>query len=364
MTVRVRLGKRSYDIIIQSGGLETVGHYLNGLAVAGKVGIVSNPDIFKLYGKRVVQSIKDAGYSCTSIIIPEGEKHKTLRTANQIVDSLVADCFERQSLLLALGGGVVGDITGFAASMYLRGIPYIQVPTTLVSQVDSSVGGKTGVNHSLGKNLIGAFYQPSLVMIDTDTLQTLPKREWVAGLAEVIKYGMISDGKFFRFLEDRMDAILKLEDDVVPYLVKRCCEIKASVVAKDEREGGLRRILNYGHTIGHALESWGRYRKYIHGEAVGMGMIGEAGVARHLGYCQEGVVRRQRELIQHAGLPYTIPSLSFSELWARMLHDKKVSQGTVHCVIPTRIGKVNVVGLEKKSVQQWFVGVNKSKVVH
>jgi len=364
MTVRVRLGKRSYDIVIQPEGLATVGHYLKGLSIAGKVGIVSNPNVFKLYGKRVVQSIKDAGYPCTSIIIPEGEKYKTLRSANQIVDQLVVDRFERKSLLLALGGGVIGDITGFAASMYLRGIPYIQVPTTLVSQVDSSVGGKTGVNHTLGKNLIGAFYQPSMVIIDTDTLQTLPNREWVAGLAEVIKYGMISDGKFFRFLEDRMDGILKLEDEVVQYLITRCCEIKATVVAKDERESGLRRILNYGHTIGHALESWGRYRKYIHGEAVGMGMIGEVGVARHLGLCQEEVVRRQRELIKRAGLPYSLPSLSFSELWASMLHDKKVSQGTVYCVLPKRIGKVAVVALEKNSVKEWFSGLNKSKVTH
>jgi len=249
---------------------------------------------------------------------------------------------------------VIGDITGFVASVYLRGIPFVQVATTLVAQVDSSVGGKTGVNHPLGKNMIGAFYQPSLVLLDTQTLGTLPKREWLAGLAEVIKYGMIADRKFFTFLENQMDDILVMEPSALHHVVKRCCEIKAAVVAKDERESGLRRILNYGHTIGHALESLGKYKKYIHGEAVGIGMVYEADLAYALGLCSGRVVTRQRDLVQRTGLPTELPTVTFRDLWAAMLHDKKVAHGQVFCVFPKSIGKVTVDPVDQKSVKSWF----------
>lgn len=352
--VRVGLGKRSYDIAIHPGGLTQLGEYLKDLGFSGNVGIITNPVLQGLYGRTVEQSLKRAGFQSHMISIPDGERAKTLRWVAHILDHLMEQRFERQSVLVALGGGVIGDLTGFVASVYLRGIPFVQVATTLVAQVDSSVGGKTGVNHPLGKNMIGAFYQPSLVLLDTQTLGTLPKREWIAGLAEVIKYGMIADRKFFTFLEDRMDDIVAMEQSALHHVVKRCCEVKASVVAKDERESGLRRILNYGHTIGHALESLGKYKKYIHGEAVGIGMVCEADLAQTLGLCSEQVVTRQRDLVKRAGLPTELPTVTFRDLWAAMLHDKKVAQGRVYCVLPKAIGKVTVDPLDQKAVKSWF----------
>lgn len=359
--VRVGLGKRSYDIVIHPEGLKQLGWYLQKLGYSGKVGVITNPVLQGLYGQAVEKSLKRAGYQCHMISVPDGERAKTLRWVSHILDQLMAHRFERQSVLVALGGGVIGDITGFVASVYLRGIPFVQVATTLVAQVDSSVGGKTGVNHPLGKNMIGAFYQPSLVLLDTHTLKTLPEREWIAGLAEVVKYGMIADRKFFAFLESHMDDIVKLEEKALHYVVKRCCEIKAWVVAKDERESGLRRILNYGHTIGHALESLGKYKKYIHGEAVGIGMVYEADLARSLGLCTDQVVSRQRALVRRTGLPTRLPKLRFRDLWGAMLHDKKVARGRVHCVLPKAIGKVTVDPLDQKAVRSWFAQLEKSR---
>ena len=357
-TVTVGLGKRSYDIVIGPGSLHRMGQYLQALGLSGKVGVVTNPALARLYGASLKKAIVKAGFTCHVISIPDGERTKTLRWVSSIVDELVKHRFERRSALVALGGGVIGDITGFAASMYLRGIPFIQAPTTLVAQVDSSVGGKTGVNHPSGKNLIGAFYQPALVVSDTNTLQTLPRREWLAGLAEVIKYGVIADKFFFAFLEDRMEHILDMKEKDVQKVVTRCCEIKARVVAKDERESGLRRILNYGHTIGHALESLGRYRQYIHGEAVGIGMVYEALLANHLELCSKVVVDRQRALIQGTGLPVRMPAHSFSRFWGAMRHDKKVAHGTIHCVLPRSIGKVQVMPLDPRTVRRWYAQFN------
>lgn len=353
-TVKVGLGKRSYDIVIGPGCLHRMGQYLQALGLSGTVGVVTNPTLSRLYGASLKKAIVNAGFTCHVISLPEGERTKTLRWVSYVLDELVEHRFERRSALVALGGGVIGDIAGFAASMYLRGIPFVQASTTLVAQVDSSVGGKTGVNHPLGKNLIGAFYQPALVVSDTNTLQTLPKREWLAGLAEVIKYGVIADKNFFAFLEDRMERVLDVKEEDVQKVVKRCCEIKARVVAKDERESGLRRILNYGHTIGHALESLSGYRKYIHGEAVGIGMVHEALLANYLDLCSKDVVDRQRALIQRTGLPVRMPSHSFSKFWEAMRHDKKVAHGTVHCVLPRSIGKVQVMPLEPRAVRRWY----------
>jgi len=352
--VPVSLGDRSYNIIIQEDLLQEAGSCLQQAGLSGRVGVVTNPKIGKLYGKQLTQSLKKAGFPSTVIVIPEGERAKSLKWTSKILDELVTGRFERKDVLLALGGGVIGDITGFAASIYLRGMPFVQMATTLIAQVDSSVGGKTGVNHHLGKNLIGSFYQPRLVMMDTATLRTLPKREWVSGLAEVIKYGMIADRSFFEYLEGQMSAILRMETEPVQFLVRRCCEIKASVVAEDEREGGLRRILNYGHTIGHALESLGKYKKLIHGEAVGIGMVHEAALSHNLEYCSEEVVHRQRALVRQAGLPDQLPSLKLSDLWGAMQHDKKVVRGQVHCVFPREIGLVEVLPLARPSVTAWY----------
>jgi 3-dehydroquinate synthase len=286
--------------------------------------------------------------------LPPGERTKTLGTIAKILDALAKHKFERQSLLLALGGGVIGDLTGFAAAIYQRGIQFVQVPTTLVAQVDSSVGGKTGVDHRLGKNLIGAFYQPRAVLIDPLTLRTLPRREWIAGLAEVIKYGIIADEEFFAFLEQEIPALLNLEEEPVIHVIKRSCEIKAQVVAADERESDRRRILNYGHTIGHALESLAGYRGLIHGEAVGIGLVQEADLACHMGLCGREVVERIRSLVQRAGLSDQVSPISFTSLWSAMQHDKKVVGGRVMGVWPVRIGEVVIQPIEQQVCAEWF----------
>jgi len=359
--VPVALAERSYDIRIKPGVLGEIGQRLSSLGVKGKVGVVTNSIVGRLYAPGVLRSLRAAGWDASTIVLPDGERAKSMRSVSAILDSLVTARFERGSVLVALGGGVIGDLTGFAASIYMRGIPFVQVPTTLVAQVDSSVGGKTGVNHPLGKNLIGTFFQPCLVLVDPDTLRTLPPREWVAGLAEVIKYGVIADETFFAYLEQHMDRLLKLDAEPVGHVIARSCEIKASVVERDERESDLRRILNYGHTIGHALESLGGYRKLIHGEAVAIGMVQEADLARHLGLCAPDVVERQRTLVRRAGLPDALPETTFGRLWAAMQHDKKVVQGRVYCVLPERIGRVVIQPLEREDCRQWFEQQDKQK---
>jgi 3-dehydroquinate synthase len=306
------------------------------------------------YLQATLHSLCKAGYDPTPIILPPGERTKTLGTVSKILDTLARHKFERQSLLLALGGGVIGDVTGFAAAIYQRGIPFVQVPTTLVAQVDSSVGGKTGVDHRLGKNLIGAFYQPRVVLIDPLTLRTLPRREWIAGLAEVIKYGVIADKDFFAFLEEEIPALLKLEEEPTIYAIKRSCEIKAQVVAADELESDRRRILNYGHTIGHALESLAGYRGLIHGEAVGIGLVQEADLACHMGLCEREVVERIGRLVQRAQLPEQVKKVSFRSLWGAMRHDKKVIGGRVIGVWPVRIGEVVIRPIEQQVCSEWF----------
>ena len=352
--VPVALGDRSYEIVIQPGILSQIGHVLQDAGCSGRVGIVTNTIVDKLYGHMIHRALSQAGFSPFFIIVPDGEKAKTMKWAAKILDALVTQRVERQDVLLALGGGVTGDVAGFAASTYLRGIPLVQVPTTLVAQVDSSVGGKTGVNHPQGKNLIGAFYQPRMVVIDPCVLKTLPPRQWIAGLAEVIKYGMIADKPFFEYLEHHVEGLRNQSDDVMPHVLRRCCEIKADVVAGDEHESGRRRILNYGHTVGHALEAWGHYKKWIHGEAVGLGMVQEASMAQYLGLCSKDVVERQDNLIKSVGLPSSMPRMKFLDLWQAMQHDKKVIKGDIHCVLPKRIGDVRVVPLVRESIRRWF----------
>ena len=352
--VPVTLGERSYDIILRPGLLATVGDRLSAFTTSPKVGVVTDRHVASYYLHGTLRSLCKAGYDPTPIILPPGERTKTLGSIAKILDVLARHKFERQSLLLALGGGVIGDVTGFAAAIYQRGIPFVQVPTTLVAQVDSSVGGKTGVDHRLGKNLIGAFYQPRAVLIDPLTLRTLPRREWIAGLAEVIKYGVIADEGFFAFLEREMPALLKLAEVPVIHAIKRSCEIKAQVVAADERESDRRRILNYGHTIGHALESLSGYRGLIHGEAVGVGLVQEADLACHMGLCGSDVVERIRSLVQRAGLSEQVSQASFRSLWGAMQHDKKVIGGQVIGVWPVRIGEVVIQPIEQQVCAAWF----------
>jgi 3-dehydroquinate synthase len=338
--IRVDLADRGYDIQIGSGILSEIGLQVKKLGITDKVALVTNPRVGKLYGRTVMQSLKRAGFTVRTIRVPEGERYKSLRWAAHIYDTLVRHRFERGSCLIALGGGVIGDLTGFAAATYLRGIPYIQVPTTLAAQVDASIGGKTAVNHPMGKNLIGAFYQPRLVWIDTQVLKTLSKREYISGLAEVIKYGVIADAAFFKLLEERMPEILSLDDAVLRQVIKRSCEIKAGVVQEDERERDKRRILNYGHTLGHAIEATTHYRQYLHGEGVAMGMVFAARLARELGLSDNETMVRQVNLIKRAGLPVSLPRMRLSAIFKTMALDKKVKERQVYFVLPEAIGQV------------------------
>jgi 3-dehydroquinate synthase len=353
-TVTVSLADRSYEIAIRAGLLGQLGREMKRYGLRGKVGIVTDRHVARHYLKKVIEIAKRSRLEPVPIILAPGEQSKTLHTVEHILDVLARHRFERSSHLVALGGGVVGDLAGFAASIYQRGIPYIQVPTTLVAQVDSSVGGKTGVDHRLGKNLIGSFYQPRAVWIDPLTLRTLPRREWVAGLAEVIKYGIIADESFFTYLQRKMPALHKQIPEVVASIVKRSCEIKAEVVAADERESDRRRILNYGHTIGHALESLGGYKSLVHGEAVGIGLVQEADLACFQGLCAPEVVEAIRHMVKEAGLSDRMPYATSTKIWKAMLHDKKVSAGQVIGVWPTRIGEVHMAPLGREVFDRWY----------
>ena len=356
--VPVSLNERSYKILIQTGLLAKLGARLDELGVRGKAGIVTDRHVARHYLNDLVLILKRGGIEAVPIVLAPGEQTKTLDTVGHILDVLARFRFERSSYLFALGGGVIGDLAGFAAAIYQRGIPFIQIPTTLIAQADSSVGGKTGVDHRLGKNLIGAFYQPKEVWIDPLTLRTLPRREWIAGLAEVIKYGIIADEEFFSYLERTMPRLRERESAIVVAAVKRSCEIKAQVVASDERESDRRRILNYGHTIGHALETLGGYKSLVHGEAVGIGLVQEADLACYLGLCDRSVVERIRMVVQAAGLSDRAPSWQSAKIWKAMLHDKKVSHGQVVGVWPEQIGRVRMMPIDERSFRRWHKAVH------
>ena len=345
-TIKVALGKRSYNIVIGSGTLPELGGALSGLMKTNsKTALVSNPTVYAIYGKTVEKALRGAGYKVVTILIPDGERYKTLRSAELIWGELLKARLERSSVIVALGGGVVGDIAGFAASAYMRGIRFVQVPTTLLAQVDSSVGGKTGVNHPLGKNMIGAFWQPSLVWIDTKTLKTLPPREFPAGMAEVIKYGVIKDRKFFSYLENNADAVKAQSPGALMHIVASSCRIKAQVVSRDEREAGLRAILNYGHTVGHAIETLTNYKKYLHGEALAIGMCKEAEIANRRGLISASDVDRVIDICTSYGLPAGLPGkepFSRANMLKAMSVDKKVLEGEIRMALPERIGKVRI----------------------
>jgi 3-dehydroquinate synthase len=357
--VPVSLNERSYKILIQAGLLRRLGTRLDELGVRGKAGIVTDRNVAQHFLPELVHTLKRSGIDAVPIVLAPGEQSKRLATVEHILDVLARHRFERSSYLFALGGGVVGDLAGFAAAIYQRGIPFIQIPTTLIAQADSSVGGKTGVDHRLGKNLIGAFYQPKEVWIDPLTLRTLPMREWIAGLAEVIKYGIIADEKFFSYLERTMPSLRKRESATVAAAVKRSCELKARIVAADERESDRRRILNYGHTIGHALETLGGYQSLVHGEAVGIGLVQEADLACYLGLCDRSVVERIRKVVQAAGLSDRLPPWQSAKIWKAMLHDKKVSHGQVIGVWPERIGQVRMMPIDEGSFRRWHTAVHR-----
>jgi 3-dehydroquinate synthase len=339
--LEVELGERSYQILIGSGSLDQLGVSLRGLNLADRLCLVTNTTVGRLYGGRVKSVLADSGCIVSYYEVPDGEEYKTLHSATAIYDHMVSSGMERDSAVVALGGGVVGDLAGFVAATYMRGVPLIQVPTTLLAQVDSSVGGKVAVNHPLGKNLIGCFYQPRLVFADLKTLGTLPEREIMAGMAEVIKYGVIWDWTFFVFLEQHLDRILSLEPDVLMEAVRRSCAIKAEIVSGDEREQGLRAILNFGHTIGHALESLTNYQVYRHGEAIAAGMAAATSMAVNRGLLAATDRERLVMLLRRTGLPVSFPYPA-QDVLGLLSHDKKVLMGRPRFVLPLEIGRVEI----------------------
>ncbi|MBL8465547.1 MAG: 3-dehydroquinate synthase [Thauera sp.] len=337
-TLNVALGERAYPIRIGRGLLGRADLILPHLKTK-RVAIVTNVVVGPLYLERLRSGLEQAGVRTAAVVLPDGEAHKDWETLNRIFDMLLAERCERSTTLVALGGGVVGDMGGFAASCYQRGMPFIQVPTTLLSQVDSSVGGKTAINHPLGKNMIGAFYQPRLVLADIDTLDTLPDRELSAGLAEVIKYGLIRDPEFLAWLEANLDRLLARDTDALAWAIERSCRNKAEVVAADETEQGERALLNLGHTFGHAIETGLGYGAWLHGEAVAAGTMMAAELSRRLGWIDAAAVARIEALFERARLPVWGPRLGVERYVELMSHDKKVEAGKLRLVLLREIGR-------------------------
>ncbi len=341
--LRVELGDRSYPIVVGTHLLHRVAEWLSLDELSHRFVIITHPKIKALYGGLVASGLRDYELAPSFITVDEGEASKSLQEAERLYGELIERKIDRRTALVALGGGVVGDLVGFVAATVLRGVPYIQLPTTLLAQVDSSVGGKTAVNHPLGKNLIGAFWQPTLVVADLATLTTLPPEEYLAGLAEVIKYGVIADRDFFEFLEGEVEAVSELEPEAVEHAVVTSCAIKALVVERDEREAGLRAILNFGHTVAHALEAVDAYQTIRHGLAVSMGMACVARLSAALGTCSREEAERVVGCLEAYGLPTRLPALQPEALWEPMSRDKKVRSEAVRLVLMESIGRVSLV---------------------
>ncbi len=342
-TVTVALGDRAYPLWIGCGILPALGARLRSIGLSGRVALVSVPPVFDRYGAVARESLAAAGFDVRQEVIPDGESSKSVTELAGLWDRFVEHRLERSSPVVALGGGVVGDLAGFAAATFKRGIPFVQCPTTLLAQVDSSVGGKVAIDHPAGKNLIGSFHQPSAVCIDLATLRTLPRRELVAGTAEVIRSGIAFDENFFSFLEANIERLLALDADALHRAVATCCRIKGEIVAEDEREtGGRRSLLNLGHTFAHALETLTGYTRYRHGEAVGWGIARAARLALRLGICSEQDAARQEALLRRAGLPVDDPSPDVDAMIAAMGHDKKAAGGKVRFVLTEKIGSANL----------------------
>ena len=342
-TVHIHLGDRSYPIFIGAGLLSAPTTWAN-LPKGSSALIVTNTTVAPLYAAAVQAALKPHFAQVHVLALPDGEAHKGWEALNQIFDLLLAQACDRRTVLVALGGGVVGDMTGFAAACYMRGVPFVQVPTTLLAQVDSSVGGKTAINHPLGKNMIGAFYQPERVICDLSTLQSLPERELSAGLAEVIKYGPIADMAFLDWIEAHLDALLARDPAALAWAVQRSCQIKADVVGQDEREGGLRAILNFGHTFGHAIEAGLGFGEWLHGEAVGCGMVMAAHLSHRLGLVDAAFVQRLTHVIERAGLPTVGPALGVDTYMHHMRVDKKAQAGDIRFVLIDGPGQAVVRG--------------------
>ena len=340
--IQVPVPGRPYDVRIGEEILEGIAAALDERAPGAAVFVVSNPKIFSLYGSKVLSALKKSGRRAVPLRVPDGERYKTLRSAARLYDALIGHRAERSAVVLALGGGVIGDLAGFVAATYLRGVRLVQVPTTLLAQVDSAVGGKVGVNHPRGKNLIGAFHHPEFVWADVATLRTLPEREYRQGLYEVIKYGVVADADLFERLEREMPALRARHGRALLPVIRRCCEIKAAVVAEDERESHRRMILNFGHTVGHALEAVTSYRVFKHGEAVGWGMIAAARLAERMGLLAPAARDRIERLVDAGGARPPVRGLTATTIMAAMRRDKKVKAGALRFVLPHQIGAVTV----------------------
>ncbi|MFP4029730.1 MAG: 3-dehydroquinate synthase [Candidatus Brocadiia bacterium] len=340
--ISVELPNQSYPIRFSAEGLDGVGAFLQKLSSPTKCGVITDDNVAPVYADAVASALRETGLDLTLLTIPPGEEQKNIAVFGNLCEQLVEDGLDRQSIIVALGGGVVGDIAGFVAASFMRGIPCLQIPTTMLAQVDSSVGGKTAVNLPQGKNLVGAFHQPIGVYIDSSVLETLPKRELRAGLVEVIKYGVIWDAEFFEWLETNLEALLELVPQAVVHAVHRSCEIKAQVVGQDERETGIRAILNYGHTAGHAIEALSAYGEYRHGEAVAIGMAVAADLSENKSGFPEEHTRRQNALLERLSVPTEIAGLTADELMQRMKWDKKVVGSTVRFILARELGEVEV----------------------
>lgn len=337
-TLKVDLADRSYPIHIGTRLLTNAELILPHLK-RKHVAIVTNTTVAPLYLSALQQSLENAGVKVIPIVLPDGEAYKNAETLNKIYDALLENRCERSTTLIALGGGVIGDLTGYAAATYLRGVPFIQIPTTLLSQVDSSVGGKTGINHPLGKNMIGAFYQPQVVLADIDTLRTLPEREFSAGMAEVIKYGLIRDAEFFAWIEENIADLMSLDEQALSYAIYRSCQNKAEVVARDEHENGERALLNLGHTFGHAIENAMGYGVWLHGEAVAAGTVMAADLSKKMEWLRSDDINRIITIFKAARLPVTAPNLGVDKYLDLMSMDKKVADGKIRLILQQAIGK-------------------------
>ncbi len=352
--IRVDLDSRSYAVVVGEGLLDELGPRLAALGFGGRCGVVTSDRVGALYRAPVERSLRLAGFEPVVVVVPDGEEHKSLATLSRIYDALLGAGVERTMPVVALGGGVIGDLTGFAAATLLRGLPVVQVPTTLLAQVDAAIGGKTAVDHPAGKNLIGAFHQPRLVVADVATLATLPRRELLAGLAEVVKYGVIGDAALFTRIERAPEALLSLAPDALVAVVASCARQKAAVVSADEREErGERAVLNFGHTVGHAIEAATTYGRYLHGEAVAMGMVAAARVSHALGICKAGTVDRIRAVLRALGLPVDLPvDVPPAALVTAMRADKKSSKGRIRFVAVEGVGRVRFVELTAQEIAQ------------
>ncbi len=344
-TVRVNLAERGYDIEIGTESIGRIGQFCSERGRVTHAVVITDARVEHPHAENVVKGLAASGVQVDLLVVPSGEDSKSMEVANRLWEKLFAMGADRKTVIVAVGGGVVGDLAGFVAATYARGITLFQVPTTLLAQVDSAVGGKVGINLPQGKNMVGAFWQPRGVLIDTSTLKTLPDREYRSGLAEVVKYGMIMDAEFFGYLEKKVSKLIDRRHDVLEYIVARCCQLKADVVSADEREeSGQRVILNYGHTFCHALEAITHYGTYLHGEAVSIGMICAARLAKRLGRVDAALVKRQHDLLAALGLPVTLLDVDHEAMLEAMMHDKKVEHGKLRFVLPTKIGHVELVG--------------------